>query len=87
MYKLHTIENVNDSTFRLIAVASSETQRNRSNVGCLMYANIQPIAVIVCNENGAYALDMYSSRTSLEDLRRKIPELDAAIAPHLGAIS
>lgn len=87
MLTLRTIENVNDSAFRLFAVESAEVQCNKGNVGCLMYANVEPIAVIVCGVDGAYALDMYSERTDLEQLRQQIPELDAVIAPHIGARS
>lgn len=81
MGTLRTIEIFNDSMFTLIAVESVDFQHSKTNTGCHLYGNIEPIAVVVCSADGTYAVDMEAKPANLEQLRQTIPELDAIIAP------
>ena len=70
-----------DSGLLLIALASVDFRRSKTNIGCLTYWNIEPIAVIVCSPDGTYALDMEAKLVAIDQLRQNFPELDAVIAP------
>ena len=49
-------------------------------MGCHLYGNIEPIAVIVCQPDGIYALDMKHEFKQLDQLRQDIPGLDVMLA-------
>lgn len=68
-----------DSTLTLIAVESVDSRHSKTNSACQVYGKLEPIAVIVCSPNGAYALTMEAKPANLDQLRQDIPELDAAM--------
>lgn len=70
-----------DSRLTLIAVESVDLRHSKTNTGCRLYGNIEPVAVIVCGPDGTYALDMEAKLTAFDQLRQDIPELDTIIAP------
>ncbi len=80
MDTLRTNEIFNDSGLRLMAIESVSFQHSKTNTGCRLYGNIEPIALIVSSPDGTYALDMEAKLTSLDQLRQNIPELDTIIA-------
>ena len=75
MGTLRASEIFNDSKLLLIIVESVDCQHNKSNSGCYLYGNIEPIALIVCSQDEAYALDMQSNPASIDRLKQDIPEL------------
>ena len=79
MGTLRTSEIFNDSKLTLIAVESVDVRHSKTNAGCRLYGNIEPIAVIVCGPDTTYALDMELRPVAFDQLRRDIPELDAII--------
>lgn len=84
MGTLRTTEIFDDTMaelgIRLIAVESVEFSHSKTNTGCRMYGNLQPVAVIVCGPDGNYALDMAAKPIAIEQLKQALPELDVAIA-------
>ena len=81
MSTLRTSVIFSDTRLTLIAVESVDIQHNKTNTGCRLYGNIEPIAVIVCGPDGSYALDMEAKLIAIEQLRQNIPELDTIIEP------
>ena len=71
-----------DSSCTLIAVEAIEFQHDQSNNSCRLYGTIAPVAVIVCNPNGIYAIDMEAKPTAFDKLRQAIPELEGMIADY-----
>lgn len=80
MKTYRTRQIFNDASLSVIAVESVDSRRTRTNTGCQMYGNIQPVAVVVCGPAGAYALGMEAEPADLDQLKRDIPELNASIA-------
>jgi hypothetical protein len=81
MGTLRTTEIFADASFRLIAVESIEFGHSKTNRGCRLVGNLQPVAVIVCAPEGSYALDMDAKPIAIEQLKRELPGLDIAISP------
>lgn len=79
METLRTSEVFSDTKIKLIAVESVKTRYNRSNSGCHFYADIQPIALVVCGTDGAYALDMESMPADVDLLKQNVPELSVIV--------
>ena len=77
---LRTSEIFNDSVLRVIVVESVDFRHTKTNTFCQVSGHIKPIAVIVRNPDGAYALNMEAKPTDLDQLRQDIPELDAIVA-------
>ncbi len=70
-------EFFNDGALSLTAVESLDLHTSRSNVGSYISGSIDPVAIIVSDQTGTYALDIHAQTLTLEQLRRAIPELDA----------
>lgn len=81
MNPLRTREIFNDSRRMLIAVESVDLQHSKTNTNCQLYGRIEPIAIVVCDIDKIYALDMNAKLIALDQLREDIPELDAIITP------
>lgn len=81
MATLRATEIFNNARHRLIAIESVDFQYSKTYTSCRLYGNIEPIAVIVCGQDGNYVLDMEAKLTILDQLIQDIPELDAMIAP------
>jgi hypothetical protein len=73
-------EIVIDPALTLIVVETVELQTTTTKTGGFLFGNIAPIAVVVCRQDGTTALDMEAKPASVEQLRRDIPELDAALS-------
>lgn len=82
MATLRASEIFNDARQMLIVVESVDIRYSKSYTSCSIFGGIEPIAVIVCRPDVIYALDMSAKMTSLDQLRRDIPELDAIITRH-----
>lgn len=80
MATLRANEIFNDFGFKLIAVESVDLRHSKTNSGCRLYGNIEPIVLIVSGPDGTYALDMEAKLTAFEQLRQNIPELDTIMA-------
>lgn len=80
MATLRASEIFKDPTRKIIAVESIDFRHTATKAGGHMYGNIRPLAVIVCGQDGAAAFDMSAQSTSLETLKKDVPELDAMIA-------
>ena len=85
MSSLRTREIFDDAMaglgLRLIAVESVDFSHSKTNTGCHLYGTLEPVAVIVCGPDGAYALDMDAKPIAIDQLKQDIPELDVAITP------
>jgi len=81
MGSLRATEIFNNAGLMLVAIESVDLQQSKTDTGCQVYGNIEPIAVIVCNADGIYALDMQASLTAIDQLLEDIPELCTMIAP------
>ncbi len=80
MSNLRAYEIFRDSKRMLIAIESVSYRHGKTTMGCHLYGNIEPIAVIVCHPDGIYALDMELEFKQLDQLRQDIPGLDAMLA-------
>lgn len=80
MATLRAREIFHDAGCQLIAVESVDYQRGRTRSGCHVYGRVEPVAVIICGPDRAYALDMESGPVSLDRLKEDVPGLDAMIA-------
>lgn len=69
-----------DPALTLIVVEAVDFQTAKFATGGYMFGNIAPIAVVICRNDGTTALDMQARPTSVEQLRRDIPELDAVLS-------
>jgi len=69
-----------DSALTLIVVEAVEFQATATTRGGFMFGRIEPVAVVVRRQDGVTALDMQDRPASVEQLRRDIPELDAALS-------
>ena len=64
---------------KLIAVESVESTQSKTDTGGRFFGSIKPIALVVCDPRGSYALDIEARTADLEQLRRDLPELDALV--------
>jgi hypothetical protein len=69
-----------DSTVHVFAVESCEIARRRSAGGYQLFGTADPVAVVVCDPDSVYALDMAAKPINLEQLREAVPALDSIIA-------
>ena len=68
---------------KLIAIESVEFGHSKSNTGCHVHGFIAPLAVIIVTADDIQVLDLTSETSTLDTLRRDVPELDELIAPFL----
>jgi len=80
MRTLRSSEIFNDSKLTLIAIESVDFQHSRTNAVCHLYGSVEPLAIVVCSQDGTYALDMEARPADFEQLRQDMPELDAIVA-------
>jgi len=64
----------------LIVVEKVDYRTTTTTSGRFMFGCIAPIAVVVCRQDGTTALDMQANPASVKQLRRDIPDLDAALS-------
>jgi len=69
-----------DGALTLVAVESAESYARREKGHWQVSGIVKPIAVVVCGPGEPYALDMEANPLDLEELKRDVPDLDAAIA-------
>lgn len=79
MATLRASEISYDSRLRLIAIESVDFRSSNTGTLCQVFAKIEPIALVVCGRDAAYALDMEARPAVLEHLRRDVPGLDAML--------
>ncbi len=79
MKKIRVKEVFKDASHLVMAIETIHTQKDRTDSSCTMSGLIQPVAIVVCNLEETYALDIEAQPTAVEPLRREIPELDFAI--------
>lgn len=80
MGDFRTNELIIDPALTLIVVEAVEFRANRTAMGGYLYANIAPIAVVVCRQDEITAWDIQARSASVEQLRRDIPELDTILS-------
>ena len=78
---LRASEIFNDPGRRLIAIESVDFVYHKPGSACVLYAKVEPVALIVCAPDSRCALDMQARPIALDQLRRNMPELDAIMAP------
>lgn len=83
MTTLRASEIFNDSRLRLIAIESVDFRSSKTTTLCQMFGKIEPIALVVCGRDAAYALDMEARPATLEHLRRDVPGLDAMLRGYM----
>ena len=64
----------------LIAIESVELRYNGSGTGYRLYGKVGPVAVVVRDANGIYALGVGDAAIELDQLIRDVPALGALIA-------
>lgn len=69
-----------DGPLTLITVESAESHAHRAEGHWRVAGTLKPMAVVVCGAGAPYALDMDANALDLDELRRDVPDLDAAIA-------
>ena len=69
-----------DGPLTLIAVESAESHARRAEGHWHVAGIVKPIAVVVCGPGAPYALDIDGNALDLDQLKRDVPGLDAAIA-------
>jgi hypothetical protein len=77
-------EIYNDAERILIAVESVAVNHENSDTGCWVYGRIEAIAIIVLDQESAYAFNTEAQPVSIDLLSKDIPEL-AAMIPELHA--
>lgn len=75
MDKVRATVIFNDASVKLIAIESINWKYVKTDMGCRIFANMEPIAVIVCHRRGVYAMDMSAQPMVLEQLKRDVPGL------------
>lgn len=68
----------------LIVVEGVNHECEKSGSGCRLYGSLQPVAVVVCAADEAYALGVLDKHVQLGSLLREVPDLDAMIAAFEG---
>ena len=77
MMTLRSREIYRDAKVTLIAVESIDFRPGKTTFGFHFSGRIEPIAVIVSDPSGTYALDMDAQVLDLDQLRRNIPDIGA----------
>ena len=80
MNRLRATPVYNDSRLSLIAVESIDRGLDKSESGCRLYGSIKPVAVIVCDPDGAFALGIEPGFADIDPLLEDVPGLAAMIA-------
>ena len=75
MTRLRVRELHRGETLRVQAVESIDVQRVRSDNGYRLFAQLQPVAVIVGDADAVKAFDMAAQEIDLANLRALVPEL------------
>jgi hypothetical protein len=69
-----------DGARRVIAIQSVSSNRTTSELHCAIHVTIETTAVVVCEAEGCYALDLELGKIPLPELTRDIPELGAMLS-------
>ena len=69
-----------NSKLSLIAVESIERGHHKSESGCRFFGGIKPVAVIVCDRDGAFALGIEEGFADIDPLLEDVPGLAAMIS-------
>ena len=75
MDKVRATVFFNDASVKLIAIESINCKHDKTDMGCRLFVNMEPIAVVVCHRRGVYAMDMSAQPMVLEQLERDVPGL------------
>ena len=79
MLKSRIRELFRDSDRQVIVIETIHIRQHRTNSACTIQVLLEPTALVICNPERFYALNSDAQPIAVERLRRKIPELDAAI--------
>lgn len=69
----------------LVAVESIEFLHSHGNVFGHMYGRIEPLALVICRQDGIRAIDMQAGSIAVERLRSEVPGLDELLATFVSA--
>ena len=64
----------------LLVVESLQLGHECFAQGCMVTGSLDPIAIVVCDERGVYAMNMEATSIELDRILRETPELQAYIA-------
>lgn len=59
----------------VVAVESIEFHHHRSPSGMQLFGKLQPVAIVVKNQTGINAFDLFNEPLGLDDLMHKVPNL------------
>jgi hypothetical protein len=79
MKKFRVSEIYSDPRRILMAVETVVVNHGNSGAGCWVHGHIQPIAIIVLDQEVTYAYNTEAKPVSIELLRKDIPELEAML--------
>jgi len=79
MQKLRASEIHADDTIRVIAIEAMHCDTEKSGGFYRLVARLEPAAMIVCAAGDNRVINLASTETSLEELKREIPGLRALL--------
>ena len=79
MQKSRIRELCRDSDQLVIVIETIHIRQHRTNKTCSIRVLLEPTEIVICVPEHIYALNSDAQPIAIERLRRKIPELDAAI--------
>ena len=68
-----------DGPLTLIAIESAESHAHRAEGHWQLAGILKPVAVVVSGPDGPYAVALDASALDLDELKREVPGLDAAL--------
>jgi hypothetical protein len=80
MAELRARQVFQDAGRLIIAVEQRELRQRNSRASWQLYGTLESIAVIVCEPDGVYALDMALQPLAVAELTAQIPELATLLA-------
>jgi hypothetical protein len=80
MAELRARQVFQDAGRLIIAVEQRELRQRNSRASWQLYGTLEPVAVIVCEPDGVYALDMALQPLAVAELTAQIPELATLLA-------
>ena len=75
MTKLRSREVYKDANVTLVAVESIDFRPGKRTFGFHVSGTIEPVAIIVSDPGGTYALGMDAQALDLDQMRRDIPDI------------
>ena len=68
-----------DAAIRVIAIEAVHFNTEKAGRFYRLFMRIEPTAVVICEGSGKRVIDLASAETSLEELKRNVPGLQALL--------